>query len=230
MKRRKKARILAFVPPGLRVFPLDPLAQRASSVGMAERIMEHHDTISAAIDAVAEELQGIETALGHLQRQAQQLQQRATQLQEFMSIGRLLLGEDAAALQVLAPILPRHVSHKVTAANFAKQVLEEVGRPMRVQEIADYLTHRGLMRGKWTREVLRTAMRKHAEVFERVAEGVYVLKAWPSERKSVPDPGLPAFTLRSTKMPEQTMHELRSLVGRYFDGVDAEAYQKRVRS
>jgi hypothetical protein len=57
---------------------------------------------------------------------------------------------------------------------------------MRVMEIADYLMQRGLMRGKWTREVLRTGMRNKPEIFERIGEGIYALKSWPPEQKNIP--------------------------------------------
>jgi HB1, ASXL, restriction endonuclease HTH domain len=167
---------------------------------MADCTEGNYDKISAAIEGAADELQYVEKELGELQTQLQQLQQRAAQLQDFIGLGKLLLGKQEPSIQMVTPeeseltistpafhgTIPRRLS----AGDYAKQVLEEVGRPMRAQEMANYLTQRGLMRGKWTREVLRTAMRKNQEIFERVAEGVYALKAWSPEQKSLIEHGM----------------------------------------
>ena len=66
------------------------------------------------------------------------------------------------------------------------------------EEMAEYLEGQGLMTGQYLREVLRTAMRKHSD-FERVAEGVYALKAWPRKQKAVPEQGLTAFSPPTTE-------------------------------
>ena len=60
------------------------------------------------------------------------------------------------------------------------------------------------------------AASKHITKSDVIREGISAL----AEREGL---------VSSVKTPEQTMNELRSLVGRYFEGVDAEAYVSSLR-
>jgi hypothetical protein len=162
---------------------------------MVNNEAHNRDLISAAIVGAADQQQYVESQIMQLQAQLQRLQQHATQLQSFISLGKALLGEETS---LETPVLPGETEasttaysspgifpRKLTISDHARQTLEEVQRPMRVTEMADYLVQRGLVKGQWPKEVLRTAMRKNPQIFERVAEGVYALKAWPPEQKCI---------------------------------------------
>lgn len=150
-----------------------------------------HESLMAAITEAQDELREVQGQLVHLQRALYQLQCRAAQLTHFIELGHRLLGEeaplDAVALPAAsAPALSQ--PKKFSAADYAQQVLDEVEHPMRVRDILDYLHQRGLMRDKWAGQVLRTAMRKHQELFECVARGVYALRGWSPARKGLHEP------------------------------------------
>jgi hypothetical protein len=114
------------------------------------------------------------------------LQERARRLEAFIRLGKVLLGEDREEdrEEDLEETAQRK---KRTSVEHARHVLETFQRPMRTQEMADYVEEHGLMQGSWTREVLRTAMRTHPEDFECISKGLYVLREWPSIYKRVPD-------------------------------------------
>jgi lambda repressor-like predicted transcriptional regulator len=172
---------------------------------MANSIDWDDATIVAAIETAESALAAVERQLAQLHA----LQQRARNLQDFIALGRALLGEGSAENTGDSRTETEHISpeaslkeavprQKRTAAEYAKLVLETVQRPMRAAEIADYLEQRNLMEGQYLREVLRTAMRKHRD-FERVAAGVYALEAWPREQKAVPEQGLASLSPPTTE-------------------------------
>jgi hypothetical protein len=136
-------------------------------------------TLAAAIALATSQLVALEEEMRPLQAQLDQHQMKVIQLQRFIALGKHLLGESPA----IPPALSGRGRRRPSAVDYATQVLETTGRPMRAQEIADYLHHQGLMPGKWTREVLRTAMRNHPQLFACVAQGLYALQAWaPASR------------------------------------------------
>jgi hypothetical protein len=55
------------------------------------------------------------------------------------------------------------------------------------------------------------------------------IASWNANDWKIAEFRIQSFTISSTKTPEQTMNELRSLVGRYFEGIDAEAYVSFIR-
>jgi hypothetical protein len=159
-------------------------------VGMDNNFDGDHSKIFEALEAATHQLAQVNKRLEQLQL----LQQRARQLEEFIALGKILTGQATGNEPHACPAQPAHilpetsngdlaVPRKRTAADYARLALEEAQRPMRAAEMAEDLQRRGLMEGQYVREVLRTAMRKHAD-FERVSEGLYALKAWPSELKT----------------------------------------------
>ena len=161
--------------------------------------MEHHvdgdrETILAAIEIATQQLVHVNTQLEQLQL----LQQRARHLDAFIRLGHALLGDEqppqlpespqetARPHQEAFPHEPPS-GRKRTAAEYARSTLEAFQRPMRAQEMAEYVQRLGLMQGQYVGEVLRTAMRKHP-AFECISAGLYALKAWPPVLKAVPAP------------------------------------------
>jgi hypothetical protein len=61
-----------------------------------------------------------------------------------------------------------------------------------------------------------------------VAE-LYGVASWNPKEWEVQEFRVQSLKVSSTKTPEQAMNELRALVGRYFDGVDAENYVSSIR-
>jgi hypothetical protein len=55
------------------------------------------------------------------------------------------------------------------------------------------------------------------------------LAVWQTDDGTLAAVRLHSCTLSSPQTPEQTMQELRRLVGRYFDGIDADAYVAALR-
>lgn len=55
------------------------------------------------------------------------------------------------------------------------------------------------------------------------------IASWSPNDWKIAEFRIQSFTVSSTKTPEQTINELRSLVGQYFEGVDAEAYVSSIR-
>jgi hypothetical protein len=158
-----------------------------------------------AIEAATNELVAINRRLEELHV----LQQRARQLEDFIGRGKVLLGQAHDEKPPEPPSDTERILHDAcinetpprrqrTAVECARLALEAFKRPMRAQEMADYLEQRGLMQGQWTREVLRTAMRKHPD-FERIDAGLYALTAWPPALKSVPEQQAPSLFSRSTE-------------------------------
>jgi Flp pilus assembly CpaE family ATPase len=131
--------------------------------------------IVAAMASATQELAALTSQL----EERTVLQQRARHLEAFIRVGTVLLGQGN---EEAVPRKPR------TAAQHARYVLETCQRPMRAKEIAEYLAQHGLMQGRWTAEVLRTAMRTHPEDFACLRTGLYALRAWPSTHKRVPEP------------------------------------------
>ena len=161
--------------------------------GMENNFDGDRDKIFEAIETATHQLAQVNKQLEQLHI----LQQRARHLEEFIALGKILAGQATGEEPHESPAntastLPDAVSceialnRKRTAADYARLALEETKRPMRAPEMADYVQRLGLMKGQYVGEVLRTAMRKHPD-FERISEGLYALKAWPPELKSVPE-------------------------------------------
>jgi hypothetical protein len=125
--------------------------------------------IVAAMASAATELAALTRQLAHVSV----LQDRARHLEAFIRVGTVLLGEGR---ETAAP------RKKRTAVQHATRVLETFQRPMRAKEMAAYLAQHGCMQGRWTAEVLRTAMRTHPEDFACIGRGLYALRAWPPTR------------------------------------------------
>ena len=69
------------------------------------------------------------------------------------------------------------------------------------------------------------------ELGERLYEFAefFGIASWNPNNWKIVEFRIQSFAVSSVKTPEQTMNELRSLVGRYFEGVDAEAYVSSIR-
>jgi hypothetical protein len=66
----------------------------------------------------------------------------------------------------------------------AQTVLSEQQRPMSVAAICQELTKMGYKISKdWGREVVRAALFRKKDLFERVAPGMYALRQWPEAMK-----------------------------------------------
>jgi hypothetical protein len=87
---------------------------------------------------------------------------------------------------------------KLSIADHAKQALEEMQRPMRFTEIRDCLRQKGMMQGSWSHQGLRIVLKNH-KYFERLVPGVFALKEWTAEQKSIPVPSLPSLGLQTTE-------------------------------
>jgi hypothetical protein len=74
-----------------------------------------------------------------------------------------------------APVVMR--AKEVSATRQAQELLEEVGRPMRVKEIYEVLSARGSLQGKARRDTLRTSLRDRTDLFVRTGYGMYGLRA-----------------------------------------------------
>jgi HB1/ASXL restriction endonuclease-like protein with HTH domain len=136
-------------------------------------------------------------ALAEVERDLKYLTQRQTQLREFLRLGDALLDGEAwgYAPPALVPVResqpcdvpesgatpsahPTRTPVRQTAAWHAEDILKEVGRPMRIAEMCRRLEARGTLKGKQPKESLKTALRHHSKVFQRVERGVYGLVAW----------------------------------------------------
>jgi len=172
---------------------INHIAMDGGGGGMNNNFDGDRDKIFEAIETATHQLAQVNKQLEQLHI----LQQRARHLEEFIALGKILAGqapgeEPHESSANTARTLPDAVSgeraldRKRTATDYARLALEDAKRPMRAAEMADYVQRLGLMKGQYVREVLRTAMRKHPD-FERISEGLYALKAWPPELKSVPE-------------------------------------------
>jgi hypothetical protein len=158
--------------------------------------MINQPKIADAIESASTELRDIQQQLEQFRR----LGQRAKQLEDFIALGRVLIGEVQTADTPESPaqtepprrrfiLRPRG---KRTVAACVREVLEERQRPMRLLEITQELLDRKWVKGKWAREVIRTALNRGDE-FERIVTGVYALKHWPDTLKRWP--GTESFPL-----------------------------------
>jgi hypothetical protein len=161
------------------------------------------DQILVTLELTNQTLAAVEDELRHLER-------RATQLREFLRLGDAMLGEPcpetpappSTSIAVPAPDAPVRVDPwelvggaqvpepptlpawpltKMTAAQKAKAVLDEVGYALDLQQMVEHLAERGVGNGtddEKLREALRTALRNHPSMFRRVKRGVYALTAW----------------------------------------------------
>jgi hypothetical protein len=151
--------------------------------------MINQPKVADAIASATMELRDIQQQLEQLRR----LEQRAKQLEEFIALGRILIGEVQTADTPVAPaqpepsrrIFPKTPRGKRTVATCVRELLEEHQRPMRLLEITQELLGRKWVKGKWAREVIRTALNRGDE-FERIVTGVYALKNWPDILKRWP--------------------------------------------
>lgn len=145
--------------------------------------------ITDAIESATLELRDLQQQLEQFRR----LEQRAKQLEDFISLGRILMGD---AQNTTIPVLPpkKDLPHrkfpkiprgKRTAPTCARKLLEEQQKPMRLLEITRELLTRKWVSGKWAREVIRNALNR-GDDFERLAPGVYALKHWPDTLKRWP--------------------------------------------
>jgi hypothetical protein len=164
---------------------------------MSDELSSNHLTIdrekiAAAIEEAQAELHAVVAQMEVLH----QLQQRAQQLQQFIRHGKVLIGEETSdAVLDSFPFgaystadLPGPRSRgrrQPSAADLAKSLLEELGQPMRVTELARELERRGVLESQWATEVLRSGIGRHDD-FERIAPGIYALRAWPAEQKAWP--------------------------------------------
>jgi hypothetical protein len=134
-------------------------------------------------------------AIGEAAKELESLEKRAAHLRTFIAEGKILLGEDDSTdrLPSVPPMEPVRVHHletqnghdttqALTIADWARRYLEEVGKPMRVTEIAKALVERQWVTSQHAIGAIRTAMGRRAD-FERIAFGVYALKEWPSAMK-----------------------------------------------
>jgi hypothetical protein len=176
---------------------------RDSGDGKRERMelwleRDHNAHLRGAIETAVHDLAAINNAIKKRVEKLQELQRRAQPLEAFVRAGRKVLGDDRDTQrpapfseQGKAPheacIHEAATQGKRTATAYARLALEASQRPMRTQEMAAYLEKHGLMQGRWTSEVLRTAMRTHPEGFECIRTGLYALREWPSTQKCVPE-------------------------------------------
>jgi hypothetical protein len=145
--------------------------------------------IADAIESASTELRDIQQQLEQFRR----LEQRAKQLEDFIALGRILIGEVQTAdtpVSLVQPNSPprrftKTPRRKRTVATCVRELLEEYQRPMRLMEITQELLDRKWVKGKWAREVIRTALNRGDE-FERIVTGVYALKHWPDTLKRWP--------------------------------------------
>lgn len=153
-------------------------------VDMANQVAMGRDKILEAITEAARELEN--------------LQQRANQLRDFIALGKSLLGQDEMA--DVPPTVTREeeatdahqptgegdeATQGQTIAEWAYKCLEEGGKPMRVPEIAKILVERQQVKGSYATEVIRAAMGRRQDLFERVAFGLYALRRWPASLKRI---------------------------------------------
>jgi hypothetical protein len=151
--------------------------------------MINQPKIADAIESATMELRDIQQQLEQFRR----LEQRAKQLEEFIALGRILVGEVQSADTPVSPAQPEPPRRKFqktprgkrTVATCVRELLEEHQRPMRLLEITQELLDRKWVKGKWAREVIRTALNRGDE-FERIVTGVYALKHWPEIFKRWP--------------------------------------------
>jgi hypothetical protein len=175
--------------------------------------MDSHKILEA-VDEAAREISEIDAKLSRLQQTQQRLQQRASQLRNFVTLGKSLFGvediteaspidvgmeEGMAAQDEISVQYEAHEDY--TVADWARRLLEETGRPMRVPEIAKTLVERGWVKPKNAGEVIRTAMARR-EDFERIALGLYALKEWP-----------PVLKRLSQKLYHPTARRKRHILG-----------------
>jgi hypothetical protein len=165
---------------------------------MQEGVMQmiNQPKIADAIESASTELRDIQQQLELFRR----LEQRAKQLEDFIALGRLLIGEEQTTKAPESPVkatpppkrfgpgrggFPKAPRGKRTVATCVRELLEEHRRPMRLMEITQELLDRKWVKGKWAREVIRTALNRGDE-FERIVPGVYALKHWPETLKRWP--------------------------------------------
>lgn len=150
--------------------------------------MKDAQAIRQAIDTAEEELVSIKARLEEMKP----LMQRQEKLEAFLLHARALLpvesspGErHAAGTEVKTEAEARRVDGKAVW-NWAEQVLTQARHPMRVIDITNEIIRSGRqLSDKWGTEVVRAAMGRMPDVFERVAPGLYALKSWPQQMKAV---------------------------------------------
>lgn len=143
-------------------------------------ITASHQKIADAIDEAIDELYQVQRQL----KQLHMLEQRAKQLEEFITLGKSLIGQEIADRSIESQ--DREARDSRTVKDTVRALFEEKKHPMRMYELANELIAREWVVGKWAREVIRTAVRRHQEDFERIAGGVYALKEWPEVLKRWP--------------------------------------------
>jgi hypothetical protein len=176
-------------------------------MGIEGRDMANHvalgpHKIQEAIEAAAKELE--------------RLEKKATQLRAFIASGRAYLGDDGGTDAL--PATPgvegvigagqassegHDATQEYTVADWVRKYFEEVGRPMRVPEIEKALVERGWVTSRSAREIIRTAMGRRGEDFERVDVGVYALKEWPPAMKRWPQATAHRFLPRKKRAAAQ---------------------------
>jgi hypothetical protein len=151
--------------------------------------MINQPKIADAIESASTELRDIQQQLELFRR----LEQRAKQLEDFIALGRVLIGEaESVEIAEFPPKnehqprrFPKTPRGKRTVATCIRELFEEYQRPMKLLEITQELLDRKWVKGKWAREVIRTALNRGDE-FERIVTGVYALKHWPDTLKRWP--------------------------------------------
>ena len=153
--------------------------------------------IAVAIASAENSLQELTARLATLRTQQATLHQRATSLQDFVALGRTLLGDDpvrgGAALtptpaeQPGEPSSPLPVLQKPTIAMAAAQLLEDRHQPLHVTAMVTALVEQQVLKGQYPAAVLRNVLRKNPDLFKALnAKGHYALTTWRGARPPAP--------------------------------------------
>jgi hypothetical protein len=118
---------------------------------------------------MSDDLSNVREALKSAEDELAQLNRRRAVLQAFITSGYRLLGESQ-------PIDPSRRKGRGQGIHiYLEPLLRECPEGLSVQELTHTLISRGLIEGRWAREVIRNALNRGTQ-FQRVRPGVYVLK------------------------------------------------------